>query len=126
MTQVRERGGSRKGETTLSAQWWQAFGAIAGVVVATVVAAVGATWWSARAARAAVDDLYDRLKDNDFKHIEARLEQMDDRIGRVEERMTARIDRVETRLDGTIGRLSDRMEEGFKELKALIQGAQAG
>ena len=73
-----------------------------------------------------MDDLYDRLKDNDFKHIEARLEQMDDRIGRVEERMTARIDRVETRLDGTIGRLSHRMEEGFRELKALIQGAQAG
>ncbi|MDE2653392.1 MAG: hypothetical protein OXI71_06185 [Gemmatimonadota bacterium] len=110
----------------MSAQWWQAFGAIAGVVVATVVAAGGATWWSARAARAAVDALYDRLKDNDFKHIEVRLEQMDDRIGRVEERMTARIDRVETRLDGTIGRLSHRMEEGFRELKALIQGAQTG
>ena len=101
----------------MSAQWWQAFGAIAGVVVATVVAAVGATWWSARAARAAVDALYDRLKDNDFKHIEVRLEQMDDRIGRVERRLTDRMDRVEKRL-------SNRMEEGFRELKSLIKGAQ--
>ena len=84
-----------------------------------IVAAVGATWWSAKTARAAADDLYDRLKDNDFKHIEVRLEQMDDRIGRVERRLTDRMDRVEKRL-------SNRMEEGFRELKSLIKGAQAG
>ena len=50
---------------------------------------------------------------------EDRLEQLDERIGRVERRLTDRLDRVEKRL-------SHRMEEGFKELKALIQGAQAG
>ena len=70
MTQVRGQGGSRRGQTTLSAQ-------------------------------------------------EDRLEQMDDRTGRVERRLTDRMDRVEKRL-------SNRMEEGFRELKSLIKGAQAG
>lgn len=90
-----------------------------------VAAAVGATWWSARASRAAADDLYDRLKDNDFKHIEDWLGQLDNRIGRVEERLNGRMDGLEKRLDRVEARLSTRMEEGFRELKALIQGSQA-
>ena len=102
----------------MSVQWWETFGAVVGVVVAMIVAAVGATWWSARAARAAADDLYDRLKENDFKHLEDRLSQLDNRVGRVEERLTDRMDRVEKRL-------SNRMEEGFRVLKTLIQGTGA-
>ncbi len=106
----------------MSVQWWETLGAVVGVVVAMIVAAVGATWWSAKTSRAAADDLYDRLKENDFRHIE-------DRIGRVEDRVTDRmvreVARLEKRLDRVETRLSTRMDEGFRELKALIQGAQA-
>lgn len=39
--------------------------------------------------------------------------------------MVREVARLEKRLDRVETRLSTRMDEGFRELKALIQGAQA-
>ena len=114
----------------MSAEWWQ-------LALSIVIAAVGATWWIGRAIRNSVDALYDRLKANDFKHVEdrfgqvdtrfeqvyarfeqvdARFEQVEARLDRVERRLTERMSRMETRLDR-------RMQEGFAEMKDLIRAA---
>jgi len=51
-----------------------------------------------RAARDAVDGLYDRLKANDFKHVEDGLRALGDRIDRMREDFGGRLDRSDNRL----------------------------
>ncbi len=53
---------------------------------------------STAAARQATDDLYERLKSNDFKHVEDAMNAIGDRIDRMDVRTEARLKRMETRI----------------------------
>ena len=44
------------------------------------------------------DDLYERLKSNDFKHVEDAMNAIGDRIDRMDVRTEARLKRMETRI----------------------------
>lgn len=52
--------------------------------------------WMEKSAKTATDDLYKRLKENDFKHVEDRLDQMDRRMVQMEERLLSAIQNITT------------------------------
>lgn len=54
--------------------------------------------WMEKSAKAAMKDLHAQLKDNDFKHVEDRLDQVGSRLDRMENRIDARLTRTENRL----------------------------
>ncbi len=64
-----------------------------------------------RAARDAVDSLYDRLKANDFKHIEDGLKTLGDRIDRMREDVGGRLDRADQRLESGLDRMREEVGE---------------
>lgn len=98
------------------------------LIVSPLAALVGAAWtlgrifrpWVANVARTEANSLYDRLRENDFMHVERRLAGIDSRLDRMDRRATedradfdSRLDRMEERIgarfDGVDSRL-DRME----------------
>ena len=58
-----------------------------------------------RAARDAVDTLYERLRANDFKHVEDGLKALGDRIDRMREDVGERLDRADKRLGDRLDRM---------------------
>ena len=58
-----------------------------------------------RAARDATDTLYERLKANDFKHVEHGLKALGDRIDRMREDVGGRLDRADKRLADQLDRM---------------------
>ena len=74
-----------------------------------------------RAARDAVDSLYDRLKANDFKHIQDGLKTLGDRIDRMREDIGGRLDRADQRLESGLDRMREevggRMEQADKRFQ---------
>lgn len=85
---------------------------------------------AAAAIREAVDGLYDRLKGNDFRHVEDGLKALGNRIDEVREdfggrldRMGGRLDGMDRRLDGMDGRL-DRMDGRFDRMDRRIDGVR--
>ena len=64
-----------------------------------------------RAARDAVDSLYDRLKTNDFKHVEDGLKTLGDRIDRMREDIGGRLDRADQRLESGLDRMREEVGE---------------
>ena len=81
-----------------------------------------------RAARDAMDTLYERLKANDFRHVEDGLKAFGDRIDRMREDIGGRLDRWDKRLEGGFdrmrlefgGRLEEvdkRFEDGFDRMR---------
>ncbi|MDE2794784.1 MAG: hypothetical protein OXL34_08200 [Gemmatimonadota bacterium] len=67
-----------------------------------------------RAARDAVDGLYDRLKANDFKHVEDGLRALGDRIDRMREDFGGRLDRSDNRLKDGLDRMREEVGERLK------------
>ena len=55
----------------------------------------------------AADDLYDRLRSNDFAHVEVRLQSIEDRMGRIEDRMG----QMETTLTSIQGDIRNLLSE---------------
>jgi len=95
----------------MTVEWWQ-------LLLALVAAVAGATWAVERASQKSADGLYERLKGNDFKHVEDRLTRVE---RRVTDRVVSEVKRVEERLE----RVETRMAKGFSEVKELIQAKEA-
>ena len=80
-------------------------------------------------ARDACDNLYERLKKNDFRH-------MEDSLQAIEERLDARMDGLDGRMDGLdkrmdrmekrIGERFDRARQDRKEMEARLMEAIVG
>lgn len=81
-----------------------------------------------RAARDAVDSLYDRLKANDFKHVEDGLKTLGDRIDRMREDIGGRLDRADQRLESGLDRMREevggRMEQADKRFSDGLEQAE--
>ena len=71
------------------------------------------------AAKEAADSLYERLRNNDFRHVEERIESTVARIDRGLADVGERIDRVEAR----IGERLDRARQDRKDMEARILAA---
>ncbi len=71
------------------------------------------------AAKKATDSLYERLKNNDFRHVEDRIESTEAKIDRGLQDMGRRIERVEAR----IGERLDRAGQDRKDMEARILAA---
>ena len=71
------------------------------------------------AAKEATDSLYERLKNNDFRHVEERIESTVAKIDRGLADMGTRIERVEAR----IGERFDRARRDRKDMEARILAA---
>lgn len=80
------------------------------------------------AAREATDRLYDRLKSNDFDHLEEELKglggRLDARIDGVEARLDSRIDGLEARLDSRIDGLEARLDSRIDGVNSRIDGVE--
>ena len=93
--------------------WMEVLPAL-GALLTVLAAMLGALWTLAKllrpimgeAAREACDELYKRLKSNDFRHIEEGLRALGGRIGGLEGRVG--------HLEGRVGALEVRMD-GFEE-----------
>ena len=81
-----------------------------------------------RAARDAVDSLYDRLKANDFKHVEDGLKTLGDRIDRMREEVGARMERADQRFEDGLDRMREevgaRMERADKRFEDGLEQAE--
>ena len=73
---------------------------------------------SAAATRLAVDGLYERLKGNDFRHVEDGLKALDGRL----DRMDKRIDTVRKE----VGERFDRARQDRKDMEGRLMDAIAG
>lgn len=71
------------------------------------------------AAKEATDSLYERLKNNDFRHVEDRIDDTVAKIDRGLRDVGARIERVEAR----IGERLDRAHQDRREMEARILAA---
>ena len=88
-----------------------------GALLTLLGASLAALWTLTRllrpimreAAREACEELYERLKRNDFRHIEEGLKALGDRIGGLEGRMDGLDGRIGG-LEGRVGRLEGRMD----------------
>ncbi len=70
-----------------------------------------------QAAREATDSLYEKLRTNDFRHVEERIESTVARIDRGLQDMGGRIERVEAR----IGERLDRAGQDRKDMEARLR-----
>ena len=77
---------------------------------------------SAAATRLAVDGLYERLKGNDFRHVEDGLKGLGDRIDEARKDFGQRLDGVETQL----GARFDRARQDRKDMEGRLMDAIAG
>ena len=81
--------------------------------------------WMRTEARGAADDLYKRLKANDFRHLEDGLKALAERMDRMEartakrfEQMEARMDRSEARTAKRFDQMEARIAERFEQMEA--------
>lgn len=84
---------------------------------------------AAKATRATVDALYERLKANDFRHVEEGLKALGDRIDGIGRDFGGRLDRTDKRIAGVREDVGDRLELASRDrmdmearLMAAIQG----
>jgi len=75
-----------------------------------------------RAARDAVDGLYDRLKANDFKHVEDGLRALGDRIDRMREDFGGRLDRSDNRLKDGLDRMREEVGNRLAQSEQRVEG----
>ena len=75
--------------------------------------------WMRNEVRAGNDELYERLKNNDFRHVEDRVESTVARIDQGLQDMGERIERVE----GRIGERLDRARQDRRDMEARILAA---
>ena len=75
-----------------------------------------------RAASEAVDGLYDRLKGNDFRHVEDGLKGLGDRIDEARKDFGQRLKGVETQLEAR----HDRARQDRKDMEGRLMAAIAG
>ena len=75
-----------------------------------------------RAARDAVDSLYERLKANDFRRVEDGLKALGDRIDRMGEDICGRLDRWDKRLEGRIDRMGENIGERLDRWDKRLEG----
>ena len=75
--------------------------------------------WMRNEVRAGNDALYERLKNNDFKHVEDRVDDTVAKIDRGLQDVGARIERVEAR----IGERLDRARQDRRDMEARILAA---
>lgn len=103
---------------------------VGGMRALTRIVAEQASAAARDAAKEATDSLYERLKNNDFRHVEERIEGTVARIDRglaearadreaMETRLNERMDRVEVR----IGERFDRARQDRKDMEARILAA---
>ena len=79
-------------------------------------------------AERAADDLYERLKGNDFKHVDDGLKAVGDRIDRVQKDFGGRLDRMDKRIDGVrkeVGERFDRARQDRQDMEARLMDAIA-
>ena len=77
---------------------------------------------SAASTRLAVDGLYDRLKGNDFRHVEDGLKGLGDRIDEARKDFGQRLKGVETQLEAR----HDRARQDRKDMEGRLMAAIAG
>ena len=77
---------------------------------------------SAASTRLAMDGLYDRLKGNDFRHVEDGLKGLGDRIDEAQKDFGQRLKGVETQL----GARHDRARQDRKDMEERLMDAIAG
>ena len=77
---------------------------------------------SAAATRIAVDELYERLKGNDFRHVEDGLKGLGDRIDEARKEFGQRLDGVETQLGARL----DRARQDRKDMEGRLIAAITG
>ena len=77
---------------------------------------------SAASTRIAVDELYERLKGNDFRHVEDGLKGLGDRIDEARKEFGQRLDGVETQLGARL----DRARQDRKDMEGRLIAAIAG
>ena len=75
-----------------------------------------------RRTRIAVDELYERLKGNDFRHVEDGLKGLGDRIDEARKEFGQRLDGVETQLGARL----DRARQDRKDMEGRLIAAIAG
>ena len=73
------------------------------------------------AAQDAADGLYERLKNNDFRHIEDGVKALGDRIERVDARRREDTAAMEARIGDRIDRMGGRIERMEARLLAAVQ-----
>ncbi|MCE2422862.1 MAG: hypothetical protein J4G03_06095 [Gemmatimonadetes bacterium] len=91
---------------------WLALIAGGGASVAALAWTLGRIFrpWMRDAAQDAADGLYERLKNNDFHHIEEGVKALGDRIERVDARRREDTAAMEARIGDRIDRMGGRME----------------
>ena len=77
---------------------------------------------SAASTRLAVDGLYDRLKGNDFRHVEDGLKGLGDRMDEAQKDFGQRLKGVETQLEAR----HDRARQDRKDMEGRLMAAIAG
>ena len=77
---------------------------------------------SAAATRIAVDELYERLKGNDFRHVEDGLQGLGDRIDEARKDFGQRLEGVETQLGARL----DRARQDRKDMEGRLIAAITG
>ena len=77
---------------------------------------------SAEAAWLAVDGLYERLKGNDFRHVEDGLKALEDRIDEARKDFGQRLEGVETQLGAWLDRARQDRKDMEGRLMAAIEG----
>ena len=77
---------------------------------------------SAEATRLAVDGLYQRLKENDFRHVEDGLKALEDRIDEARKDFGQRLEGVETQLGARL----DRARQDRKDMEGRLMAAIVG
>ena len=71
------------------------------------------------AAKEATDSLYERLKNNDFRHVEDRIDDTVARIDRGLQDVGARIERVEARIGERLDRIGERLDRAHQDRRDM-------
>ena len=122
----------------MGSEWWQPVAAAASVVLAVVAAyqagraAKSAEAAAGKAAKEASDELYERLRTNDFAHVEEDIRRLDVKIDSTKHELDAKIDSTRAhleagidRVDARVDRVDDRLKETRLELKHDIRASEA-
>lgn len=83
--------------------------------------------WMRNEVRAGNDALYERLKNNDFRHVEERIERVDARmqedVKAMEDRLRGDAVAMEARIGERLERMETRIGEGFDRMEAHLLAA---
>ena len=74
--------------------------------------------WMRNEVRKGMDELYDRMKGNDFKHVESQIAGVNDRLDRMDDRLD--------RMDDRMVRMAEQIAESERRILAALVATHGG